>query len=460
MFTITGASTVGHLRHDGLRRLQQRSRRQHPGRDRLGAERAAGARDRRQRDLGRRHRRPRPADGRHLADRRQHRAGLRRRRSPTAPRTTPSTRRSRTRRWPRTSPPRAPACSRSATPRRRSSTSTIGRNTGEGCTCVNPQPATADGVIVAANTVAALRRQPVHLGVGGASPTGRPAASRCRRVDPQLSVDLVAFYGAADHERADDPGLEPGGRHRRSRASTRSISASQPRYSAALAPCDAGAYEESASGAGGEFPAAARRRRSRPSARRRCPRRRPRPMPAAAASASSRSAARSSLPAARALPAAAGGRDDPDRARPSTRARAASRSRPERGSADGEFYDGLFRITPTGGLAELALTEKLAPCSSRARAAQKKPKSRKLWGDGKGKFRTKGRYAAATVRGTRWLTQDTCAGTLVRVTQGVGERARQRAAQDRDRAQGQALPRPAAALIPDHWRLRGRFEAG
>ena len=76
-------------------------------------------------------------------------------------------------------------------------------------------------------------------------------------------------------------------------------------------------------------------------------------------------------------------------------------------------------MTQNGAYTELALTEALAPCSNRARAAQsKKPKSRRLWGDGKGKFRTKGRYAAATVRGTRWLTQDTCAGTLVRVTQG------------------------------------------
>ena len=67
-------------------------------------------------------------------------------------------------------------------------------------------------------------------------------------------------------------------------------------------------------------------------------------------------------------------------------------------------------MTQNGAYTELALTEQLAPCSSRARAAQKKPKSRKLWGDGKGKFRTKGRYAAATVRGTRWLTQDTLRG--------------------------------------------------
>ena len=51
--------------------------------------------------------------------------------------------------------------------------------------------------------------------------------------------------------------------------------------------------------------------------------------------------------------------------------------------------------------------------------AQKKPKSRKLWGNGKGKFRTRGQYSAATVRGTTWLVQDTCTTTLTRVTQGV-----------------------------------------
>ena len=83
------------------------------------------------------------------------------------------------------------------------------------------------------------------------------------------------------------------------------------------------------------------------------------------------------------------------------------------------FSEGIFRITQRGNVTELTLTEKLAPCPKRARAAAKKPKSRKLWGKGSGKFRTVGNYSAATVRGTRWLTQDSCAGTLTRVTQGV-----------------------------------------
>ena len=85
------------------------------------------------------------------------------------------------------------------------------------------------------------------------------------------------------------------------------------------------------------------------------------------------------------------------------------------------FYDGLFKISQSGGLTTVTLTEKL-DCPKRggkARAAAKKPKTRKLWGDGKGRFKTKGSYSAATVRGTKWLVQDTCTTTLTRVTQGV-----------------------------------------
>jgi uncharacterized repeat protein (TIGR01451 family) len=44
---------------------------------------------------------------------------------------------------------------------------------------------------------------------------------------------------------------------------------------------------------------------------------------------------------------------------------------------------------------------------------------RSLWGEGSGKFRTRGRYSAATVRGTFWLTADRCDGTLTRVEEGV-----------------------------------------
>ncbi|MDA0182364.1 hypothetical protein OJ997_18800 [Solirubrobacter phytolaccae] len=82
--------------------------------------------------------------------------------------------------------------------------------------------------------------------------------------------------------------------------------------------------------------------------------------------------------------------------------------------------DGWFKVSQSGRVVNFTLNEPLARCPRRGGAAQqKKPKSRKLWGDGKGAFRTSGKYSAATVRGTRWLVQDTCAGTTTRVTQGA-----------------------------------------
>ena len=84
------------------------------------------------------------------------------------------------------------------------------------------------------------------------------------------------------------------------------------------------------------------------------------------------------------------------------------------------FFDGLFKVTQATGITNLTLTEALAPCPRRgASAAAKKPKTRRLWGDGKGSFRTTGRYSAATIRGTKWLVQDSCTGTLTKVTQGA-----------------------------------------
>ena len=111
------------------------------------------------------------------------------------------------------------------------------------------------------------------------------------------------------------------------------------------------------------------------------------------------------------------------------------------------FYDGIFKVSQTGGITTLTLTEQLAPCPSRkARAAAKKPKTRKLWGDGKGKFRTKGKYSAATVRGTRWLVQDGC--TLTRRPYAVGSVSVRDdvQARRRHRAQGQVVHGQAAAV--------------
>ena len=98
-----------------------------------------------------------------------------------------------------------------------------------------------------------------------------------------------------------------------------------------------------------------------------------------------------------------------------------AQQRPGAKPQSAEFFDGIFKLTQTRTTTDLTLNEALAPCSTKghAAAAAKKPKSRKLWGNGSGSFRTRGQYSAATVRGTEWLVQDSCSGTLTRVKHGV-----------------------------------------
>ena len=89
------------------------------------------------------------------------------------------------------------------------------------------------------------------------------------------------------------------------------------------------------------------------------------------------------------------------------------------------FYQGQFAVTQTKGakpITQLALNAKLS-CTTKkkgrkASTSAKRKKVRRLWGDGKGRFRTKGKHGAATVKGTRWLTEDRCTRTLVRVKRG------------------------------------------
>ena len=60
-----------------------------------------------------------------------------------------------------------------------------------------------------------------------------------------------------------------------------------------------------------------------------------------------------------------------------------------------------------------------------ARAARAPRSLRRLWGKDKaGRFRTRGKQAVATVRGTEWLTEDTCTGTRVSVKHGAVDVAR------------------------------------
>jgi hypothetical protein len=92
------------------------------------------------------------------------------------------------------------------------------------------------------------------------------------------------------------------------------------------------------------------------------------------------------------------------------------------GKSKAWFYKGLFKFKQKKGkkpLTTLSLTGPLQCGKGKASTAAKKKKKRRLWGDGKGKFTTKGKHSAATVVGTKWLVEDRCNGTLTKVLRGV-----------------------------------------
>jgi hypothetical protein len=91
-----------------------------------------------------------------------------------------------------------------------------------------------------------------------------------------------------------------------------------------------------------------------------------------------------------------------------------------------DFFEGVFRLTQGAKgtrFATLALVGGSftgCPRAPKARLSAK-PNGRSvrhLWGTGTGNFRTVGRFSAASLRGTTWLTDDKCNGTLTRVTKG------------------------------------------
>jgi Tol biopolymer transport system component len=89
----------------------------------------------------------------------------------------------------------------------------------------------------------------------------------------------------------------------------------------------------------------------------------------------------------------------------------------------GTFKGGVFKVGQKRGnqpLTTLSLRGASLRCGSGATAAGRRARSRRLLGNTRrGRFRTRGRNSTATVRGTKWLTKDTCAGTLTAVRQGV-----------------------------------------
>jgi hypothetical protein len=92
----------------------------------------------------------------------------------------------------------------------------------------------------------------------------------------------------------------------------------------------------------------------------------------------------------------------------------------------GRFSGGLFKVRQArraGAVTELALTGGSFRSCARGRLARRSGSNRPLRrvlaaAERRSRFRSRGRYSAATVRGTKWLTVDRCDGTLTRVIQG------------------------------------------
>jgi hypothetical protein len=95
----------------------------------------------------------------------------------------------------------------------------------------------------------------------------------------------------------------------------------------------------------------------------------------------------------------------------------------------GVFFDGQFKVKERRSnrtTTELGLAGKLAGCGQASAASRgvrdarrRHRRGRRLWGRGRGRFRTRGRHSTATVRGTTWLVYDRCDGaTYTKVKKG------------------------------------------
>ena len=95
----------------------------------------------------------------------------------------------------------------------------------------------------------------------------------------------------------------------------------------------------------------------------------------------------------------------------------------------GQFFSGLFQVLQSRSRSARGLTELRLKGSSFASCKTAKGRRagvhasasrrvRRLGANARGRFRTRGRHSAATVRGTRWTTTDRCDGTLTTVQRG------------------------------------------
>jgi hypothetical protein len=84
-----------------------------------------------------------------------------------------------------------------------------------------------------------------------------------------------------------------------------------------------------------------------------------------------------------------------------------------------DFFKGVFKATQKrNGLTNARLVGgNFARCPAPKSSKKQKP-VRQLWADGKGRFKTQGRFLSAAIRGTAWQTIDTCSGSTVKVTEG------------------------------------------
>lgn len=87
------------------------------------------------------------------------------------------------------------------------------------------------------------------------------------------------------------------------------------------------------------------------------------------------------------------------------------------------FWGASFRVHQRHGYTEIRLAGRRPTCAAAGSAQiarRKKPKTRSLWAhDNHGRYRTRGQNSVATVRGTTWVTQELCEGTLTRVIHGA-----------------------------------------
>jgi hypothetical protein len=107
---------------------------------------------------------------------------------------------------------------------------------------------------------------------------------------------------------------------------------------------------------------------------------------------------------------------------------AAKKKKGKTKTQSGTFAGAVFKITQAhNGLANISLVENafkgapsFAKCKGKAgdATAAASKTLQLLKSSAKGKFSTKGKYAAATVRGTKWTTADRCDGTQVHVNSG------------------------------------------